>query len=312
LPEGVYPQDDFKDGYVVVRIKTEDHNSAVINHLGEIVRYPGDGIDLNQDGKVFAVKRNGLYGYINRSMELEITPQFDKAGDFVGQYAKVTKSGVECIINRAGEIVFSIEPYINMYGNQISISNPFDGVVILNHLYKLPDLVYQYISVEGEILTEPFEGDVTGFSEGYGVFMNGKFGKWIVIDKSGNVIEELPPADFYSTRREGLFIQLLGGEMRFVDERGSVVIEDQYTFVTPFFEGFAAVSKNERPINSTQRYFQYSNRRKEGLGSYQIINKDGVPINDFYYVGVPRFFQGGVAEVKILAEDGKNGIYSTN
>jgi hypothetical protein len=92
-----------------------------------------------------------------------------------------------------------------------------------------------------------------------------------------------------------------------VDERGSVVIEDQYTFVTPFFEGFAAVSKNERPINSTQRYFQYSNRRKEGLGSYQIINKDGVPINDFYYVGVPRFFQGGVAEVKILAEDGKMG-----
>jgi hypothetical protein len=268
LPEGVYPQDDFKDG---------------------------------------ASKRDGLYGYVNRSGEEIIEAQYEEAGWFFGDFARVVKDGLQLIINKQGEIVFSEELLPQYRGRHIYISTPSSGVVMVSLLYELPDLIYQYVDLKGNPIVEPFEGDILGFNSGIGFYMEGRQGEWVAIDNTGKTIDGFEPAELYFPAGEQLFVQKLDNQMRYIDSRGNSVIEDNYTFVTPFFEGYAAVSRNERVPNQNLMTFQYTNLLKEGGGSYQIIDKYGNPINDIYYLGSPKFFQGGVAEVKILAQDGKMG-----
>jgi hypothetical protein len=124
LPDDVYPEKEFQDGYVSIRYPSNGKNFSIINHEGEIVGNPGDGVDRINDGRLFVAKRNGLYGYRNRSSEIVITPTFEKAEPFNDDYALVVKDGLESIINRSGEIVFTIESLKIKYGNNIAISSP--------------------------------------------------------------------------------------------------------------------------------------------------------------------------------------------
>jgi hypothetical protein len=141
--------------------------------------------------------------------------------------------------------------------------------------------------------------------KGLASYLDRQIGKWVVIDKTGNEVDGLPKADYYSIKKEGLILQLLEGEMSYLDEDGETIIADNYTFATDFFEGHAAVSRNEPRTRGTIWSYQYSNKLSQARGSYQIIDRTGTPINDVYYLGVPKFFQGGVAKVNLLTEDGR-------
>jgi hypothetical protein len=306
LPDDVYPEKEFQDGYVSIRHPSNGNNFSIINYKGEIVGNPWDGIDRVKDGRLFATKWNGLYGYVNRAGDEIIQPQFDEAGWFYGEYARVIQDGIQKVINKNGEIIFSEETLKQYNGQDIHITTPSDGVILVSLMFELPRLVYQFVDLRGNSITDQIEGDILGFNSGIGFYTGGIQGKWVAINNTGNVLETFPPAELYYPAQEQLFIQLKDGEMRYLDKRGQVRIENNYSFITPFYEGFAAVSKNEPQLNQNLMAFQYSRIRREGRGSYQIIDRTGTPINDVYYLGVPKFFQGGVAQVQLLSSDGQS------
>jgi hypothetical protein len=305
MPEGALPHEDFQNGYASIYYDHKGFHNVIINNRGEIVKLPGDGTDLSKEGELFFAKEGSLYGYMNGKTEWVIQPQYEKAGVFDGEYARVVQDGVQLIINKNNDVILTQDMIKEHRGREIWITSPSDGIVTVSLTYELPAMKFQYYNLKGEAITDVITGDITDFSDGLAMYQDGTQGRWKVIDTKGDLVESFPPSRFYFPSREGLVIQKTDSGMRYLDLNGNVVIDAGYSFVTPFREGFAAVSRNERMGSGSLMYFNYTRRLREGRGSYQIIDRTGTPINDVYYLGVPKFFQGGVAKVNLLTEDGR-------
>ncbi len=88
------------------------------------------------------LKESNLIGYINKSGDYVIEPQFNKASDFSGKYAAAEKDGKWGVINTEGNWVVQPE---------------FDRVKDFNSGYALAlkDNQWNYIDPSGKVLDAP-------------------------------------------------------------------------------------------------------------------------------------------------------------
>lgn len=78
------------------------------------------------DQGIAPVKKNGVYGFINTKGEIIIQPQYKEAGNFNGDLAHVTlKDGSYALINKAGKVLIQskegIEPLLDYSGEEVPI-----------------------------------------------------------------------------------------------------------------------------------------------------------------------------------------------
>jgi hypothetical protein len=65
----------------------------------------GEQEQVKQANKLFLIKQNGKYGYINRAGKVIIEPQFDLADEFSEGLARIGIAGNFGYIDEAGKIV---------------------------------------------------------------------------------------------------------------------------------------------------------------------------------------------------------------
>lgn len=109
---------------------------------------------------------NGKYGYVNSIDSIVISPQFDNAMDFEGQYAKVEIGGKWGLINKTGN--WFIEP------NYASIDKQTDGnfkVSIGKYIQKKSKLIfigkYGLVNDKGIEILKPIYDQIDVFINGF-------------------------------------------------------------------------------------------------------------------------------------------------
>ena len=263
----------------VVYIRGKDRYWKKAKRDGMVPSY-GHQEPQEEEGLLFPIVRNGKYGFINKSGEVVIKPQFHSARDFSEGLAMicVKRKGhyLWGYIGKTGRIV--IDPqFANI---EVRSGNFSEGLarVMLDRKYGYIDKTgqmviepqfepfgaaprdtgafceglacirldgkYGYIDKAGQIVIEPeFETFHIGFRFSEGL-VRAQFGrKWGYLNKSGEVAIE-PQFDGARDFSEGLAAVKIGGRMGFIDKTGSVVIEPQFSgweFISGFSEGLARV-----------------------------------------------------------------------
>jgi len=182
------------------------------------------------------------FGYIDATGAWVIRPRFDIADPFAeGMAAVVGDNGLWGFIDKTGALAVPAR-----YGLH---PGPFsDGLccVCIDERHKGGILRSEYIDKTGAVVLGPFEWS-TSFSEGLGAVgeeWNGVV-KWGFMDTSGAMVIE-PQFDFIRGFSEGLAAVGFPQEddstlWGFIDKTGVLVIEPRFAGVDPFSEGLAPV-----------------------------------------------------------------------
>lgn len=171
-----------------------------------------------------------LWGYIDKSGNCIIEPQFDGAADFHDGLAAVKIDWMRGYIDRDGKFV--IEP-------QYQSASDFCGGVALVEL----DGQKKYIDKSGNAVPAPAEVEETGNPDSgiqlRPVLIDGKFG---YANEAGEVViaPKFCDAEPFS---EGLarVRQILGGKWGFINEKGTYAFKTKFKQAGDFHEGLARV-----------------------------------------------------------------------
>ena len=198
-------------------VEVEDENGTVftIDNSGNILPHVKDGVDL------YPLKRDGKYGYINKTGETVIPHTWYKAGYFNNGYAVVGSGGnFDCrfgLIDEEGTVIIpcewkALEPItkrlikvrgdywdyglIDMEGNVIVPCNWDYIESFSNGLAKVKDSLdhYGFVDKKGKLAIPCQWKSAEGFRNGKAKVSDWK-GREFYIDKSGNIIEDVTPED---------------------------------------------------------------------------------------------------------------------
>lgn len=205
--------------------------------------------EIWDDRKTFSeemipINIDGKWGYYNKKGQMVIKPQFDYACNFSEGLACVNINGKSGFVNKEGKMV--IEPQFNQSAYDYSFS---DGLAAV----KLNDL-FGYINKDGEwVITPQFE-EASPFTDGI-AFVKKEPGKNIrvsnnevcyvpakgyLIDKTGTRISDLL-FDRVGKQSEGLIRVEINGKWGYVDTKGKMIIEPQFSTAGGFSDGLAVV-----------------------------------------------------------------------
>lgn len=169
------------------------------------------------------VKIRNRWGYIDRSGQLVIKPQFKWVDEFSKGVA-VAGRGKVGFIDRTGRFV--IKP---QFANARSFS---EGLALVKNK-KSGD--WGYIDKAGKLVIDCNFLTAGSFSQGVAFVSTGQGAS--CIDKSGQIVNK-PGCNRFS---EGLAAVSVKGKSGYIDETGKIVIEPQWDEVTAFSGGVAAV-----------------------------------------------------------------------
>ncbi|MFC1552336.1 WG repeat-containing protein [Candidatus Latescibacterota bacterium] len=252
------------------------------------------------------IKKDNLFGYIDRKGTISIEPQFIKAFSFSEGLAPVETDGFEYgYIDKNGSMVFSTE---------LRCEFPFsDGLARVN-----VDGKYGYIDKTGKTIISPCLDEAYDFSEGLAcvarkkwysyITMNGKllskqkfvyaesFSNGIAlvkdqttfyfIDKKGNIAinPELHFDNIWSYVNGFAEVELKG-KKGFIDNTGALIVKPKYDTVRSFSEGFAAVDTIKKDGNFDVHYWGFINDKGKVVIEQQFEDA--------------HFFSMGLAPVRI-------------
>lgn len=267
----------FHDGLVQVY---RDGKYGFINRSGEEVILPQYfNVSGFSDG-VSAVCLDGKWGFINTKGEEVIPFQYDSAGGFFDGLASVMIDGKGGYINKAGELV--IPPQFD-YAFDFS-----EGLARVRVEGK-----YGFINTRGELVIAPQFEFAHDFSDGVATVQLNRTNYYI--DKSGNYI---------TPKRQGLTPAQEGGKEGYVDPNGTLVIPYQFDLAGEFSEGLAVVCVggkfgyvNESGEMVIPPQFTLAERFSNGMaavqlddGYYGFINREGemviaprFPVTTYFY-----------------------------
>jgi hypothetical protein len=213
------------------------------------------------EGLAVAMRRDeNKWGYIDKTGEFVIGPQFDKSSNdyvwpFEGGFAKIEVAGKFGYINHSGK--FAIPPQfldgesfangmarVIVEGPCVYVKTesacPNFGVVPKGTKQdaKLPVCKYTFIDKSGRIIANQRFVDTRNFGEGLAPVRVGEL--WGYLDAQGT-ISILPRFDTAESFSDGLAMVSERGLYGFVDHTGSYAIRPQWKSADGFVEGRAVV-----------------------------------------------------------------------
>ena len=278
----------------------------------------------NKFSEFSVVIKDKKYGFIDKTGNIVIEPQYDLANDFYEGLACV-RIGQKCgFIYTSGKIVINSTFYA---------SGDFsDGLA-----YVVVNGASSFIDKTGAVVLNTSYS--SSFEESYPRFYNGlvclKDGAdAVVVDKKGNVIFRQPEGsiqDFAEEMAVISFPQANGNKLTgFIDKTGIMVIQPQFDLALSFSEGLAGVKVGGDGgkfgyIDKTGKFiinpqFVSSNEFSEGLASVEVDGKWGFIDKTGKIVIQPQFefavsFSGGMAAVQLAQKWGfinKEGKFVVN
>jgi len=202
-----------------------------------------DGVRSFSEG-LAAVAVDGKWGYINKSGEVVIAPQFEFGApsynsyynshliDFSEGLAAIVLKGKYGFIDKTGSVVIQPE-YDNVF--------PFSqGLAAAKTNGK-----WIFIDKTGEVVIQPGFDNVQPFSEGLAAVEVD--GEWGFIDNDGRVIVNFQfmnaaqPNDVVLSFNDGLAAVQVDSKWGYINNTGQIVIQPQYTDALSFYHGLAPV-----------------------------------------------------------------------
>ncbi len=263
----------------ILRIYNNDKKYGLIDTLGRVtvnLRYDELG-GFSEDR--LAVKRNGLWGYVNEE-GLEVIPcRFKFVKNFHNNLAAVKLGNKWGMINKQGDVVINFQ--------YTRLGNLKNGLA-----WVYTPKGSGYIDANNNFIIDPKFDKAFDFDSGVArVVVNGKYG---LIDASGKYILN-PQFSFISDFDENdlAVVQIGNSKIRYklINRSGKIVTNKAFKKIGPFSEGMAAVKFRDRygfintngklvvsAIYSKVSAFNEGRAvvQKEGLCGY--INKEGKEI----------------------------------
>ena len=276
--------------------------------------------NTDDSDKLYVIKKDGKYGYIDENSNLVIKPAFLQAKEFAEGVAPVKlQEGVWAIIDTKGKIVGAWKNVdeINAFSeglavvrkgakygyigkNQLVTPLKFDdandfseglAVVAIREgntiMEKLHNIKYGYIDKSGEVVIDCQFKSAGNFKEGVAPVATMDL-KWGYIDKTGQYVIE---PKYFTAREfsEGLApVTVTFGKSGFINHEGNFVIPPQYSWTYSFSDGLARVKVGEK--------IQVNPFKVIDGGKYGFIDKSGKMVisPEFKYVDD---FKNGLARI---------------
>lgn len=183
--------------------------------------------DFSEDRAAVRPEVTGGYGYIDRSGNLVIQPEYDAAGMFAEGRAAVLSDGLWGYVSASGELVLSLQySQAGRFSSGLAAVETAEG--------------WKYIGLNGETAIQPgFRLAFAGpFADGLAPVQTTE--GWGYIDDDGvlSIPVRFEEAFAFS---EGLARFRSGSYYGFINTSGEVVIEPQFDEARDFSEGMAAV-----------------------------------------------------------------------
>ncbi len=285
---------------------------------------------------LFAVTQNDKMGYIDRTGQLIIPPQFEWAGGFAEGRAQFKVSDKWGYIDPLGQVL--IKPQFDQVGDfsaglaWVMINHNFGyidktGKLVIKLQFdyagnfaeglatvRLGDK-WGYINPLGEQVIAPQFNEVSDFSEGLAKVKIGR--SYGYIDPTGKTVIQ-PGFIGASKFSEGLAMVTIRNKWGYLDKLGQMVIQPQFEEADDFSAGLAAVQLDKKYgyINARgelviKPQFERALRFSEGLALVQVGDKWGYINPKGEIVIKPQFdgvdlvgFSKGLASVNVNGQWG--------
>ncbi|MDI6782869.1 MAG: WG repeat-containing protein, partial [bacterium] len=191
---------------------------------------------LNESSARYLIKKDGKFGYIDRTGRIVIQPQFEDAEWFQ------TEEPMPVKFKRFFGLLPSKWGYIDRTG-KIIIKQQFEGAgnfseglasVYIKGLWGLIDTKGQRVNGLYKLVAD-FQEGLAGVEIGY---------KWGYIDKTGKIVIK-PLFDFASPFEEDIAYVRIDKKHGFINKSGKFIIPPQYKSAYRFSEGLAAVRMSD-------------------------------------------------------------------
>jgi len=236
---------DFSEGLAMVMVNGQ---FGFIDKTGQVVIEPQFNFAYSFSEGLAAVEMNRQFGFIDQTGQMVIEPQFDFAHNFSEGLAAVTVNNRMGFIDETGQMIIE------------------------------PTLVYALDFAEGLAFADT--GDQTGF-----------------INQTGALVIE-GDFNFADTFSEGLAAVEINGQYGYIDTTGQIVIEPQFSYGMPFENGLARVAmENTMGFINTAGELQLSLPLPNFAGPVSQTN-----LVD-YLPGVPAASQTGSCWTRSLGTD---------
>lgn len=293
-------------------LKTKDGDKwGYMDEKGRYVIRPvfQDARDFQENGLAI-VKKGNYYGIINEEFDYVVTPKYDLIYPFSeGRTQVVDEKGYRVIDEQGKVLTKKSYSFIGKYSES--------RAVVANSMED-GSYLYGYLDEKGKEII-PLQYEVAqDFYHGKAV-VNIKENENALIDRYGRILQKYPYYTVGALREGKLsFQKKMGDRFGYINEKGEVVIEPQFSTAEPFQDGRAIVSHEKDYWN---RYglidsngkvvipLAYDNAQLLGnkriaLGKAQnkdipfftsisgIATTDGKLLTDFNYFGVLQYERG--------------------
>lgn len=276
-----------------------------IDATGAFVIEPvfGQAFDFQENGLAVAGTAE-LAGVIDRTGKYVIAPKFDSVGTFRDGAAVAQMGNKMVVIDTKGRILYESTGYISDFS---------DGRALVYEYTEGDQWLYGYIDNTGKVVIPPQYQSAFDFRGGRAV-VKLRDGTFALIDRNGTALRTFNYADMGNIS-EGLmaFQPESGGKYGYVNEKGQVVIQPQFSSAQEFMDGMAvvnaaadfsgflygAIDKRGRTIIQPQfSDIRILGEDKLAVGKplnaeypfmdsiYAISGRDGKFLTDFIYYGV--------------------------
>jgi WG containing repeat len=230
---------------MIVGINGGLNRPAWIDTSGRIV-FSGMGTEgAYFSSGLMPMPRDGKWGFVNKSFEFVIQPQFDYAYEFWEGLAEVTVNGKSGFINPSGTFIVAAK-YDMVWPFQDGLARVRYDVpngTVRTIEGDQPNFRYRYGFVDkqgNEVVPLKFS-EATYFSDGYALAVPPKSKRFAIIDKSGKIVHA-PEFEDAEPFHEGLAATALKGKYGYIDTAGTWVIEPTLSYAGEFRNGLARVA----------------------------------------------------------------------
>lgn len=276
--------------------KSQENKSEVVSKVGDLALEIEQGNPFKEG--VACVRKNGKYGYIDKTGEITIGIQYDDANNFYNGIASVKKDGKWGYIDKTGKLI------IDYKYDEVGDFSEEGLAPVKNESSK-----WGYIDKSGKTIIDFQYMEADKFYDGIAQIKK-DYQEYIYIDINGKAIND-------STYKEGLICSdgLIGvsndeKHWGYIDKNGNTVIEFKYLEVSNFNDGLAFVNDNGTPLiidkigniklNGTDDYYIKSNfteglagiQSKISNGKFGFINESGRVVVECEYDYYDEFSEG--------------------